>query len=390
MQRPGWMEQAKSFLLNGLTGVGNVLDVPGSMVRDAIGGENPFDQLLSPWRGDNRLTGRDLARQWGLAGQEDTLGNMLGGVALEMAMDPLNIIPAAGLLRRAFQGRKIAKAARAADAANDASLALRAKGWMPEEVAAMTKIRKHGSDVPARLYHETSAPVFGARGFAADKGVGNLVGPGTYFSSEPGELLGTFARTENPRYGFALAANEAAQSAGDLSRGLPAPRTMMAFIDSRKPFVFNEAANMSDMLMARRALPQSGKEMLQSLKSIKGATGRPIRKEHLWAAMRDQGLSPESITSALKSAGFDAIQKDKFAASRMLEDMRKIGRPSPGLDFFSETIAFDPSQIYEPFIAPALRPRPEQLRPIPRSLMAAFAGHQAVTAPARVGRYAEQ
>lgn len=107
MQRPGWMEQAKSFLLDGLTGVGNVLDVPGSMVRDAIGGENPFDQLASPWRGDNRLTGRDLARQWGLAGQEDTLGNMLGGIALELATDPLNIIPGMSVLSRLRTGSKL-------------------------------------------------------------------------------------------------------------------------------------------------------------------------------------------------------------------------------------------------------------------------------------------
>lgn len=55
----------------------------------------------------------------------------------------------------------------------------------------------------------------------------------------------------------------------------------------------------------------------------------------------------------------------------------------PTLDAHSETLVFDPSQIYEPFIAPALRARPDQLKKIPRSLKAAFAAYQAGVAPSR-------
>jgi hypothetical protein len=47
----------------------------------------------------------------------------------------MNIIPGLGLMKRAFQGAKIAKATQAVDQANTLSQALRAKGWMPEEVA---------------------------------------------------------------------------------------------------------------------------------------------------------------------------------------------------------------------------------------------------------------
>ena len=34
--------------ISGLTGAANILDIPGSMVRDVLALENPFDQLL-PW-----------------------------------------------------------------------------------------------------------------------------------------------------------------------------------------------------------------------------------------------------------------------------------------------------------------------------------------------------
>lgn len=98
------------ILLDILSGIGNTLDVPGSMVRDTLGGENPFDQLMSPWSAKNRLTGRDLTRRWGLSGEEDTGLNMAGGVATEMALDPLMWL-GAGLLTKALKGSRVAAGA---------------------------------------------------------------------------------------------------------------------------------------------------------------------------------------------------------------------------------------------------------------------------------------
>ena len=73
----------------GLAGaVGNTLDLPGSMVRDTLAGQNPFDQLLSPMSDQNRVSGRDLIRKYGLAGKEDTWGNFFGGLGAEIATDP--------------------------------------------------------------------------------------------------------------------------------------------------------------------------------------------------------------------------------------------------------------------------------------------------------------
>jgi hypothetical protein len=80
-------------LMDILSGAGAALDLPGSTLRDIAGGQNPFDQWMTPFSWDNRLTGRDLLRQYGAAGSEDTWGNYLAGTGIEMLSD----LPAAAL-----------------------------------------------------------------------------------------------------------------------------------------------------------------------------------------------------------------------------------------------------------------------------------------------------
>ncbi len=72
-----------------LGAVGNILDLPGSSVRDVLALKNPFDQWLTPTRPENRTTGRDLLRQYGAAGDKDNWGNFGAGMSLELALDPL-------------------------------------------------------------------------------------------------------------------------------------------------------------------------------------------------------------------------------------------------------------------------------------------------------------
>lgn len=89
--------RATKPVMSGISAVGNLLDVPGSMIRDALtlgtnNPQNPFDQLLDPFGRNaetNRVTGRELARSYGLAGNKDTWGNAIGGLALEIGTDPL-------------------------------------------------------------------------------------------------------------------------------------------------------------------------------------------------------------------------------------------------------------------------------------------------------------
>jgi hypothetical protein len=90
--------------LSAFGAVGNFLDLPGSMLRDALAFENPFDQLLSPFSHENRVTGRDLLTQYGIAEANKETGisgwfddpmegvRDVGGFLAEVALDPLNML----------------------------------------------------------------------------------------------------------------------------------------------------------------------------------------------------------------------------------------------------------------------------------------------------------
>lgn len=101
-------------LMEALAVAGNILDLPGSSLRDVLMGENPFDQwrLSNMTSSENRATGRDLLRRWNWVGEEDTTGNLLGGVAAEMALDPLNLI--GGGLLKALKMRRAGRSTKGA------------------------------------------------------------------------------------------------------------------------------------------------------------------------------------------------------------------------------------------------------------------------------------
>ena len=108
-QSPFGPDQTEESLLSqvGHTGlsalgiVGNFLDLPGSMVRDALVFDNPLDQLLSPFSSEGRNSGRDVLTKWGVTDQnmEGGIGDWwenpsegaadVGGFATEMLLDPL-------------------------------------------------------------------------------------------------------------------------------------------------------------------------------------------------------------------------------------------------------------------------------------------------------------
>lgn len=94
----GLLRKVGSTALSGIAAAGNLLDLPGSMVRDvaswAPGGtkaQNPFDQVLDPFgknASENRIEGRELLRNSGLIRKKNNWGNFMGGMAMEMALDP--------------------------------------------------------------------------------------------------------------------------------------------------------------------------------------------------------------------------------------------------------------------------------------------------------------
>lgn len=109
---------------------GNVLDLPGSSVRDVLALENPLDQWLTPTTGENRVGGRQLLDQWGITPENEETGmagwldNPMEGVrdvagfAVEATLDPLNLVSGSAVAR-AFKG---GAAARKANQLRDALL----------------------------------------------------------------------------------------------------------------------------------------------------------------------------------------------------------------------------------------------------------------------------
>lgn len=90
-----------------LRGASNLADVPGSMVRDAISLQNPFDQLMSPFSSENRTTGAQMSRAI-FGGDENSGGNQLAGMIVDILSDPL-MIASGGSLAAGKMGLKAAK-----------------------------------------------------------------------------------------------------------------------------------------------------------------------------------------------------------------------------------------------------------------------------------------
>lgn len=85
-------------LLGGLNYVGETLGKPGAAVRGMLAGRPdqllnliPFSDAMGVTRPEERTSGRDLLRQYGLVDQEDGIGNFLGGMGAEILTDPLTI-----------------------------------------------------------------------------------------------------------------------------------------------------------------------------------------------------------------------------------------------------------------------------------------------------------
>ncbi len=80
----------------GIGYVGASLAKPGRVIRCALAGRPrellnvvPFSDALGWTDPAEETTGRDLLRQWGAVGDENNWGNFLGGLAVDMATDPL-------------------------------------------------------------------------------------------------------------------------------------------------------------------------------------------------------------------------------------------------------------------------------------------------------------
>lgn len=84
-EKASLLQQLANQGSSGLSTVGYLLDTPGALVRGILAG----DPLSVFGSSEDRVTGRELLRQYGLAGSEDNWGNFGGGLATEILLDPL-------------------------------------------------------------------------------------------------------------------------------------------------------------------------------------------------------------------------------------------------------------------------------------------------------------
>ena len=133
------LSQLGNHALSGIAAVGNVLDLPGSIARDLVGGQGwgSFDQILSPFSGENRMSGRDVLTKWGLTSPNDPNAweaADFGGFAAELALDPL--LPLSLGAKALGKGGQVAKRAGLMD--DLTKLAAKSKG--PREARMTTTL----------------------------------------------------------------------------------------------------------------------------------------------------------------------------------------------------------------------------------------------------------
>lgn len=149
-------------LTGAFNGVMNLLDLPGSSMRDLVAGENPWDQWSSPLSADHRVSGAQLVSMY--AGSDpNSLATTIGGIGAEMLLDPTNLLGGAGVLRRVMAARKAVQANKAIDVANDARQGL--YGLVNSE--AVNRVRPAVSPVAAEVPQ-------GVRGYLPDYSGDNI------------------------------------------------------------------------------------------------------------------------------------------------------------------------------------------------------------------------
>lgn len=184
-----------SGAISGLAAVGNLIDVPWSMGRDVLAGENPLDQLLSPFSAENRTSGRQLLEKAGILGANKPgfdWGDVAGGI-VDIA-DPF-------LLPLSFGAKALSRAGQAAKAAglmDDAprivarTLKRAHVGKREARLLGTPKMLIDAADDPAKaLAKFTEAASKKGRNAAdlLDKPLGGLVGWGKPFVA-PSTVLG--------------------------------------------------------------------------------------------------------------------------------------------------------------------------------------------------------
>ena len=184
-QEQGLLGKIGSAALGGLGYVGGALEKAfgGRAIRGALGGNFrdllsviPFSDTLGITDETQKVTGRDLLRQWGVADKEDTWGNFLGGMALDMGTDPGMFL--SGLGGKAFtEGGQIAQ--------KIGMLPATARGRVTQSLADVLK----GATPEVLAAAETAAGGAGKLAAAMETPLAGLIGAKIPFTSMEMPLL---------------------------------------------------------------------------------------------------------------------------------------------------------------------------------------------------------
>lgn len=305
--------------LSGLSRVGHALDLPGSMVRDVLGGHNPLDQLLHPFSGEGRTSGRDLLRQWGAAGAEDTTPNWWGGLAAELALDPLTYTGVGALT----------KAGKAAQAAGTLT-----KGLKPAIAAGERSLASVGLPFTEHALHLGTGPRSQAVAGGIDTALSAVAnsGPGrTVQGLFNPEVMGQFTKV-GQSVGRLMypARQEAAQKTAEQLANFVQPIRQLR--DDFTSIFGAEAARFQPhppavpgMAAATSALPQVNKQLgehvFERLFGLQAELGGRLDE-----AMYEFGLDPNKLPVAM-SQQFRSLANDMQTAAQAInqEAIKKGG-----------------------------------------------------------------
>lgn len=169
--------------LSTIGAIGNFLDIPGSMVRDVLVGQNPLDNLASPLSSDNRVSGRDVLQKAGLVGvnRKGLDASDIAGFVGEVALDPLTYL--------SFGASALGKGGKVVKAAGGIPKNLSRVGRMTTEVApaALRAAPDALANAAKRKGYSSTDAFLAARG---SEKLGGLVGVGIPFKS-PSFTVGT-------------------------------------------------------------------------------------------------------------------------------------------------------------------------------------------------------
>lgn len=187
-----------------MSGAGNLLGLPGSMVRDAVMLRNPFDQLMTPFSDENRTSGAEMSSMF-LGGDQNSGGNQLAGLIAEVLSDPLMLATggttAAG--RAALGAGKAAMKAggRVAGAAKSGYKAGRAAN-QAERAAKVGPIANRANDLATRNIVKTQERMAQAQ-------------PALQSANTSADMLGPYFR--GSQYGPTRAQGEALREMGRIA-----------------------------------------------------------------------------------------------------------------------------------------------------------------------------